>query len=426
MINICIIVLLSITWILAIKSWRARIVLFSCFLFFSISFYFIPLTSDASTSIRLPLGFLLISISISDIFRIIAILKKKRILVLLILWVLYNIFELIIGNYPSAKITYEILGNFFFFILAATYFGLASEKEFRTLLVVFSVSLLPGMLLLSPQIIIQIENVGFNFSGSTYHQQVGYYSVLLFPLLLLCTTIIRSRILTIFSYFAIILCLTITIIVGARTPLIALILILFLWRRSLKWYIFLAILTPALLYITEIQISSITTQRYERIMNVVSTGNVKEEGNLDFRVEHYKIGYELFLESPIIGHGFGGWLSGSSRLMNSTYSLSTHSDWIVLMVNYGLIGIILFTFLIWRCSKGLPKRLKNTFIERYGYVIWLQIIGSLVISFAHTNMIGRPFYLLLALASVYNVRRNRYFHMYPAIMSSPNCNSNCR
>lgn len=109
--------------------------------------------------------------------------------------------------------------------------------------------------------------------------------------------------------------------------------------------------------LTIVENSSLETSGFHRILEFVN------EGNTSGRENNYALAWNVFLDSPIIGHGVGG--------IFCTLGFYSHNVFLDIMIDTGVIGLIFFVvFIIKTIKKGLHlSRLDphNTF---WMFIFW--------------------------------------------------------
>ncbi len=77
------------------------------------------------------------------------------------------------------------------------------------------------------------------------------------------------------------------------------------------------------------------------------------------RTHLLKNGWRLFLESPLIGHGGKTFLK-LSRLRGYTHSYAAHNEYIRLLAEYGIVGLILFLLIFYKIFQNIWLAIERT------------------------------------------------------------------
>lgn len=142
----------------------------------------------------------------------------------------------------------------------------------------------------------------------------------------------------------------------------------------------------------------------------------------DFRIGIYYTCLEIFKDHPITGVGFGGeifekhmWNKYNPKipphLRQSNPFQSPHGFVFAIMVRLGLVGLIIFGFLIIRALQinRLILGCKDTDIKRWGAYLLASFSGMLVAGFFGSLLHGAAaynFYILLAMITILSRRAN--------------------
>lgn len=171
-------------------------------------------------------------------------------------------------------------------------------------------------------------------------------------------------------------------VLGGRGPVISVIISLlvpFLYKTKLvlnnrlrikKYFIFIAILVIAVVSISIYLYSKDSpTATLARILLLFESGMGTSAGT---RAEYYFTAYKLWLAKPFLGHGIGSWplLIG----LPDMYSYP-HNMLLEIMVELGLMGLVLFSFIIFWAFKGFTQSRykKNIF---FSIVILMMFINA--------------------------------------------------
>lgn len=127
------------------------------------------------------------------------------------------------------------------------------------------------------------------------------------------------------------------------------------------------------------------------------------------RIEIWKRGLKMVAENPILGVGINGFTTAeglSHKDIGGKWS-TAHNSFIQMGGELGVMGLILFCYIIWTSLKGIKKVLKSVSQEKKAYPIlttlsaiqcsWIgYAIGGVFLSAAHSPL----FFLLAGLSTV--------------------------
>ena len=120
-------------------------------------------------------------------------------------------------------------------------------------------------------------------------------------------------------------------------------------------------------------------KRFQEIETVGQKANTSDTEVLNFlgdRAYFYVEGWELFVNSPITGIGL------TNFIHKSQFSITIHSEYMVHLVENGIIGFVIFLIFIIILGKGLIRNIRNNKEETSYYIFLLGgFIGVLFICF---------------------------------------------
>ncbi|MCK5116098.1 MAG: O-antigen ligase family protein [Candidatus Aegiribacteria sp.] len=207
----------------------------------------------------------------------------------------------------------------------------------------------------------------------------------------------KKRFLQLIIVSIIITLFVIVIATGARTPTLVFGLVLIIWLRKNIRYIFaLSVITILGLYIANSIVSEEIKDRYIRAHSAITSGHLEEAANVEFRYEHLMVGIEAFFEAPIFGHGHDSWMGiiGEKKGIIG-YNIAPHNEAVRLIVEYGFLGLVIFSMFIYTCCRTIPKRGDGPIIQSSRYALAI-IVGSMVsLNFFHNALFTRHFFFLL-------------------------------
>lgn len=243
-----------------------------------------------------------------------------------------------------------------------------------------------------------------DFTGISMNRNISTFSILLkVPIFIyyfsklknkffLKPYIILFEILTIFSIF----------ILESRAGIVLIFLIYFLLffykdysKRRLIFLLFLSLISFSVFT------NSMSNHLNEKTLN---PNEILQDESLNYRVDYYINSLELFKSNPIFGHGIGSWKIKS--LMYQDYNDSSiispyyvHNDFLQILMELGLIGLILYSFILVKFLIFLLKRLKKGkyFLLLICFVIFL--IDSSLNFPIHRSQEIIPFILIISYLS---------------------------
>ncbi|MBF0234973.1 MAG: O-antigen ligase family protein [Desulfamplus sp.] len=118
------------------------------------------------------------------------------------------------------------------------------------------------------------------------------------------------------------------------------------------------------------------------------------------------VGVDLFLEKPILGHGYKGYYENFSRFFPhaSTKKYDAHNEFITALANFGIIGIVLFLGIFLYPLNYARKIIRKSKIEGVSEVkVDMAVIGvSTIIPFMiNAFYAGALFYQTIAVFAYY-------------------------
>ncbi len=243
-----------------------------------------------------------------------------------------------------------------------------------------------------------------DFTGISMNRNISTFSILLkVPIFIyyfsklknkffLKPYIILFEILTIFSIF----------ILESRAGIVLIFLIYFLLffykdysKRRLIFLLFLSLISFSVFT------NSMSNHLNEKTLN---PNEILQDESLNYRVDYYINSLELFKSNPIFGHGIGSWKIKS--LLYQDYNDSSiispyyvHNDFLQILMELGLIGLILYSFILVKFLIFLLKRLKKGkyFLLLICFVIFL--IDSSLNFPIHRSQEIIPFILIISYLS---------------------------
>jgi len=214
-------------------------------------------------------------------------------------------------------------------------------------------------------------------------------------------------------YFIVVACIFLSaVLTYSRGGFVGLVSVLiYCWLRSNKkvafgliiglLFIFVALTTPSSYWNRVLTISD----EYHDI-----TGTEKQAGTGGQRIYAWKLGWKIFLDNPVIGVGQGNypWHVGKVEeelgVLWQTRSLAgrvSHSLYFTLLPELGIIGVLLFSFMIAYSMKylnyvknviNIGKNIYTAEESKYIYYLALSLEGSLIGFLASSVFISTLYY----------------------------------
>ncbi len=180
-----------------------------------------------------------------------------------------------------------------------------------------------------------------------------------------------------------------------------LLILLFTYQRLsiLKGLLFIAV--NIIFFVIFINFSASGSRIQEGIDNSKSylQGNTETQSSMGQRLTFWKHAWTLITEKPVFGHGTGNYESGYARLAAADEILTSnaHSEFLMISVQTGLIGLILFIAMI---AGFYNDTLSLTGWEQFfAQGVWLAFVcNSVINSTLLDNTEGHWFAILIALS----------------------------
>lgn len=315
---------------------------------------------------------LLILVNYTETVVGIIIIKKNRAAILLYTYYIITIIMTI--GMSDEGVTVQVYNIFTNMVMIVVLLGMYHKYSYqnirRMLLLIASIFTLSGFIYVQQHLPKSYNLINVVLSGVA-HQTAG--QILMYANAIFMYFAKRTKKT---KYTVIIAINTILILLtGARTAMIVNIIATMLlsggYRR--KYIVVLAILFMATASIFSLEW---TMNRWERLSGAYEYGDVRSVNEVDFRLKHTEIAWELFIENPIFGIGPGNW---NTRIMNKSYGsyyvqFAAHSP-LDMLVHQGLVGVLLFYSAMIIClRKTLPKK------DQLGYVGGIAVVMALLMT----------------------------------------------
>ena len=349
---------------------------------------------------RLPIALLLFITGILEIRRTFDRLFYARIAVPVLLWFFYTVFStVVVYEVNQYNIVYEQIGDFLVFLLVASYVSTSKYKELVLILLSIALALTINLIAFLPKVSSLFSFIPMY--GYYHHGGAGLSGFKLIPILLFMYN--RNHIKTTkAAYLALILFASLmTFLSGSRTAMIGTICVLILYKRSIKWLTIL-VLMGLIAYYLSINYTDPTwgAERVERVYLAFAEGRPTSIEEVDFRISHLEIGFNALREQPILGYGFGSWdyVRGQAYgILDS--KLGAHSSYALIMSETGILGMILFSMMIYFCIRNTAFMASNNYQKDLQYNISLLILACLLLGINSTIFWNRQFTIFLGIAA---------------------------
>ena len=309
---------------------------------------------------------------------------------------------------PSFRTQFENAGNFIFFLLSVAFMLFSTPRQVVWLLFSMGLGLFSNILAYAPRWLPFMSGVTV-FGPIPHYQEPAGSGLLLLPLLLMTLHSVRRTWMRLLTLCTLGFVTVSTFITGARTPMIAYLLVLMFYRRKFWWAVL--VLSAGVLAFSMMPETSQTQRMIDRIQQLTvaaRTGTLRENPDAGMRLENIRIALEGFSRRPFFGWGVGSWNAyRQQRTGILGYKLSTHSGWALLLFETGLVGTILYFFFLNRCIRGSRTRFTDSLHENIGFVALLSIASILLVSLGGDTLLKRGSFSLFSLAAYSRCQRLR-------------------
>lgn len=157
--------------------------------------------------------------------------------------------------------------------------------------------------------------------------------------------------------------------------------------------------------------STVLSQRVQAVQSDLTQYSVGAgaKTSVGARFEMWKVSWELFQKNPLFGAGTNGFKKRWEQevVKRAAYSFDNpHSTYFYLLANYGIVGIGLLLFLLWRMARFawlyrqnlagvaifcylivfMVGSLTNTMLTSSFYLSWLAIMGAIMAGMSESDM----------------------------------------
>ena len=146
-------------------------------------------------------------------------------------------------------------------------------------------------------------------------------------------------------------------------------------------------------------------------------GELRDQSDYNYsgrtgRLTMWEEGLKLFAQRPLLGVGIGQFSAGVGMLGNGTYK-TAHNSFVQLGAELGLVGLLAFLAIlrdVYRIARaGASPALPSACRIRHS-ALMLALTGYCVGGFFLSQAYGNILYMLLALAAIMHLERNRLEH----------------
>ncbi len=128
-----------------------------------------------------------------------------------------------------------------------------------------------------------------------------------------------------------------------------------------------------------------SAQAVDDVVRYSQTGEQTSQGE---RLRFWRAGFELAADRPIFGYGVGGYAQAYSELPNQPQALresrsQPHSEWVILLVQGGVVAVVLFGFVAVSVLRALVKN--SVVDEESGNLYGMLCVSSLFFVYAGFN-----------------------------------------
>jgi O-antigen ligase len=110
---------------------------------------------------------------------------------------------------------------------------------------------------------------------------------------------------------------------------------------------------------------------------------LEERGPVIFRMQIYQAGWEMFLQKPLTGWGATDMQTELSKRISDFHQeqFFFHNTFLEIVVQYGLIGLILYLWIVvdlfklGRCRHGSTRPMHNSFLDQEFRTLWPLLLG---------------------------------------------------
>lgn len=322
-------------------------------------------------------------------------------------WIAYIIFSMVfISGLFTIEQLYQNLGNLVYYFLVVYVVSKTSKKQ----LILFLTVTVCGFLLNMYGRLPFILNVGSLplIYGVTRHQVAAGSAMYALPLMLLLYDNMSKVALKIVFIALIAYSAVIVILSGARVPLLGYTIIMILYRRTIRRYVVLGIIS--MIFIPIIINSTYAQFSVDRIRTL--TDNIRSESyvpeEVRFREQNIEYAKTAVSHNPVFGVGLFGWAT-------EIYSINTnrigdvralHNGYMLILAELGIVGLIMYFVMIYLHAKGHKFELSGEIGADLGYVSLLMLGSIFVYSFGEDAFLRREVYQILGICMGTKIRNS--------------------
>ncbi len=139
------------------------------------------------------------------------------------------------------------------------------------------------------------------------------------------------------------------------------------------------------------------------VYNVI--GRNIQDSSTGLRLELFNDAYKMALDTPILGHGYAYFETHSVGFNSAFRGYHSHNNYLELIINYGLIGFILYYGIFIRTTFRLIRKKNKTNLTHL-FLTFFLILYFVIEPSSVTYYVLPTYYLYLYFAYIYSFKRN--------------------
>jgi len=314
-------------------------------------------------------------------------LRKTPLLLAWALFIGFSILSLIysVDKLESLKIIIRLINFCLLYIIAYYYFTKYKNKKglyIKTLLIVYLIPVLYGLW----QALTQSNFIGFedyNRLNSTYFHPNAFAFNLFFLFVILFTLILKTKNFPLKKYLKLYLILVFSLILLTLTRSVWIglgIFILALFLIYGRKYLLKIILVFLVLCFVFLVLNNYTSLKYYNWDNIAIIRRIHTSTYLlsswEWRVKMWQEMSAYISQSPIIGHGINTYrYLREKQIYNPLESTYAHNDYLKILIELGIIGLLLYLNLIFQALKKIWQKYKDNQQAKY----LISFLGILIL-----------------------------------------------
>lgn len=254
--------------------------------------------------------------------------------------------------------------------------------------------------------------IGGPFGDSNFYAQV---IVVFIPIALDRLISARNRLARLFALWAVIACSLTIVFTFSRGGFLSLVVVLTayaIWKGFSfeNWT-----LIVCLIFVVALLLPEQYTERLGTLTSFLPGGkNTQTDTSFVGRTSENIIGFQMFMDHPILGVGFKNYpikyIEYSRRLGIDPRreERSPHSLYLEIAAEHGIMGILVFSLLLYNVFNGLIyakrifKRLRALELERLAMSVMISFMGYLTSALFLHGAYPRPFWILIGLSLAFS------------------------